>query len=124
MSVLIDQLAEAGGENGRAVCLRIVADVSGRGICSTALSRRSGRTSSRYGDHFLLSEGMHFFSAGFVLLPEVHGLCLLHGHVLYGRGGMSLAGMRQATTSLRLSCWQCGLLHDRAVSELRGLHEN
>ena len=78
MSVSVDQLVEAGGDIGRAVCLRIVADVSGRGICSTALSRRSGRTSSRYGDHFNLSEGTHFFWGGFVLLPEVHGLCLLH----------------------------------------------
>ena len=104
MSVLIDQLAEAGGAVGRAVCLRIVADVSGRGIRSTALSRRSGRTSSHNGGHFLLSEGTHFFWGGIVLLPEVHGLCLQHGQVPYGRDGMSLAGTRQATTSLSLSC--------------------
>ena len=71
--------------------------------CSTALSRRSGRTSSRKGEHFLLSEGMHFFWGGFALLPELHGLCHRHGQVLSGRGGMSLASTRQATTPLRSS---------------------
>ena len=83
---------EAGDVYGRVGCLRIVADVSRRGICSTALSRRSGRTSSRNGGHFLLSEGTHFFRGGIVLLPQVHGRRLQHGQVHYCRDGMSLAG--------------------------------
>ena len=102
MSVLIDQLAEAGGAYGQAVRLP---------------AHRRGRIWPWPLLHCAVAQVWSHLVALWRPLLVVRGHALLLGWLratswsswalssawasLYGRGGMSLAGMRQATTSLR-----------------------